>query len=387
MAGQTGEAGTGAASTGEAGTAAASKGPARPGGRLAWAGGERLDLLKSFFLGITLTAVFYEVFPLPLMEPGRLLSVFDNAVSEAIVALAAWGLFALGLKALRHRQDRKAFALLGSPQGREALARGAAPASGTDPATGLLALIQRNRPRRSGEGLVERRLTAVSHLFETHAVAAVQHPLLAQSEIDARRLDTAYTAVRVLIWAIPIVGFIGTVLGIGDAIAEFSHFMQGTDPASLAGAQVRAALSGVTGGLAVAFNTTFLALSLVIPIMLWGSLLQKAEEDLLLSLDEFCLWQLAGRLKVTWEGDSAAGARLVANSAEVLAQLERAVAHFSRQSEMTAHQLAGVQPLIKDFTDRLLDPSEHPHGEGPTADSAADPAPNPAAAKQGAKAG
>lgn len=352
MAGQTGE--------------ADKEATAAPGGPLAWVAGERLDLLKALFLGITFTAIFYEVFPLPLIEPGRLLSVFDNAVSEAIVAISAWGLFALALKALRHRADRKVLALLGSPQGREALAQGAAPASGTDPAASLLGLLRRTRPRWRSAGIVERRLAAVSRLLEPRAVTGVQRSLLAQSEIDARRLDAAYTAVRMLIWAIPIVGFVGTVLGIGDAIAEFSHFMQGTDPASLAAAQVRAALSGVTGGLAIAFNTTFLALTLVIPVMLWGSLLQKSEEDLLLSLDEFCLWELAGRLRVAWDGGAAPGteALLTANSAEVMAQLERAVAHFSRQSELSAHQLAGVQPLIKDFTDRLVEPRERPREEG-----------------------
>jgi biopolymer transport protein ExbB/TolQ len=351
---------------------------ARPAGRLDWIAGERLDLLKAFFLGLTLTAIFYEAFPLPLVEPGRLLSIFDNAVSEAIVALAAWALFALVLKALRHRHDRKAFALLGSPHGGEILKAGLA--SGTDPALDLTALLRRRRSRWAADGMVERRLAAVSRLLAPPAVAGVQRSLLAQSEIDARRLDTAYTAIRVLIWGIPIVGFIGTVLGIGDAIAEFSHFVQGTDPANLAGTQVRAALGGVTGGLAVAFNTTLLALALVLPIMLWGSLLQKWEEDLLLSLDEFCLWELAGHLRVTWDGDAAGTeARLIANSAEAMAQLERAVANFSRQSELTAHQLAGVQPLIKDFTDRLLESPERPRREDPAADPAA--AKNPAKAE------
>jgi len=352
----------------------------RPLGRMPWIAGERLDLLKAFFLALTLTAFLYEVFPLPLMEPGRLLSVFDNAVSEGIVALAAWGLFALGLKALRHRYDGKAFALLGSPQGREALTLSALPAAEANPGEALLAFLRRTRSRWARDGMVERRLAALSRLLEPRGVTGVQRSLIAQSEIDARRLDSAYAAIRVLIWAIPIVGFIGTVLGIGDAIVEFSRFVQGADPASLAGAQMRTALSGVTGGLAMAFNTTFLALALVIPIMLWGSLLQKREEDLLLSLDEFCLWELGWRLKAAWtEGPEDAGVRRPAEPPEVMAQLERAVANFSRQADLTAHQLAGVQPLVKDFTDRLLESSDRPRREEPSAD--------PALAKREAEAG
>lgn len=353
---------------------------ARPLGRLAWIAGERLDLLKAFFLALTLTAFLYEVFPLPLVEPGRLLSVFDNAVSEGIVALAAWGLFALGLKALRHRYDGKALALLGSPQGREALELSVLPAAETNPGAALLAFMRRTRSRWARDGMVERRLAALSRLLEPPAVTGVQRSLLAQSEIDARRLDSAYAAIRVLIWAIPIVGFIGTVLGIGDANVEFSRFVQGADPASLAGTQMRTALSGVTGGLAMAFNTTFLALALVIPIMLWGSLLQKWEEDLLLSLDEFCLWELGRRLKATWSGGPEnAEARRLAEPPEVMAQLERAVANFSRQADLTAHQLAGVQPLVKDFTDRLLESSDRPRRE--------DPAKHPALAKREVEAG
>jgi len=339
---------------------------------MAWVASERLDLLKAFFLGLTFTAIFYEVFPVPLIEPGRLLSVFDNAVSETIVALAAWALFTLALKNLRYRSDRRSLILLASPEARELLAKGASPASSLDLGAELARLLRKSRPSWSSEGMVVRRLSAVSRLLEPHAAVGLHRNLLAQSDIDARRLDASYTALRVLIWAIPILGFIGTVLGIGDAIVEFSRFVQGTDPANLLGPQMRAALTGVTGGLAIAFNTTFLALVFVIPVMLWGSLLQKAEEDLLLSLDEFCLWELAGRLKLSWDADVAgAGAQLVSNSAEVMGQLERAVAHFSRQADLTAHQLAGVQPLVKDFTDRLLETSDPAGPQSPVADPAA----------------
>jgi hypothetical protein len=68
---------------------------------------ERLDLLKSMFLGVTLTAFFYEVFPLPFVDPGRVLSVFDNWVSEVIVGLSLWSLFLLMFKYLAHRRQAK----------------------------------------------------------------------------------------------------------------------------------------------------------------------------------------------------------------------------------------------------------------------------------------
>ena len=43
--------------------------------------------------------------------------------------------------------------------------------------------------------------------------------LKSQSEIDATMVDSSYVLIKVFIWAIPILGFIGTVLGISEAVS------------------------------------------------------------------------------------------------------------------------------------------------------------------------
>jgi len=165
---------------------------------------------------------------------------------------------------------------------------------------------------------------------------------------------------QVFIWAIPILGFIGTVLGIGNSVNEFSQFIQTAEGGGEFTAQMRAALGGVTSGLAVAFNTTYLALVLVIPVMLITSFLQKSEEEYLLDIEEFCLERLLPRLHVKPGEEALAEGyedhlhRIMRLSETWLGQFEPLVQGLSRQAEMMSHQLTGIQPLVKEFTDRLL---------------------------------
>ena len=60
--------------------------------------------------------------------------------------------------------------------------------------------------------------------------------------------------VRYITWAIPSIGFIGTVRGIGDALGQAYKAVEGD-------------ISGVTVSLGVAFNSTFVALVLSIIMM------------------------------------------------------------------------------------------------------------------------
>ncbi len=86
---------------------------------------------------------------------------------------------------------------------------------------------------------------------------------------DTEAYDLAYQASyalpKILIWAIPVLGFIGTVLGIGKAIGSFESFIA----ASVEDFNVlRDGLSQVTEGLGTAFDTTFLALTISLVVML-----------------------------------------------------------------------------------------------------------------------
>ena len=162
-------------------------------------------------------------------------------------------------------------------------------------------------------------------------------------------MQTGYTLINVFIWAIPILGFIGTVFGIGQSIGEFSQFIRGVETSELS-TQMRSALSGVTQGLSVAFNTTFLALVGVIPVMLLSSTLRKGEEDLLLSVEEYCLEDLLPNLHVRPGEETMDEAvhehlgKLVEFSENWRKQVAPVMSELEKQSESLKHQVIEDPP-------------------------------------------
>lgn len=104
-----------------------------------------------------------------------------------------------------------------------------------------------------------------------------------ESERDTSAFDSTYATVRVLIWAIPIMGFIGTVMGLGNAISGFGDFLSGSAELS----QIKDAIGQVTLGLGVAFDTTLLALVLSVFVMFPLSSIQRREENLFVEIDNY----------------------------------------------------------------------------------------------------
>ncbi len=96
----------------------------------------------------------------------------------------------------------------------------------------------------------------------------------------------SYSLSRFMVWAIPIMGFIGTVWGISNGIAHFSDAMTGTSSVTDVSAMLKENLPLVTNSLATAFDTTLLALLLSIPLMMVMIWLEKQEEAYLIDLEE-----------------------------------------------------------------------------------------------------
>ena len=101
---------------------------------------------------------------------------------------------------------------------------------------------------------------------------------------DAMALDGSYALNRFLIWAMPILGFLGTVLGITSAIGSIS-------PAELE----KGGAEAVTQGLTQAFDATALALGLTLVAMFCNYLVEKLEQGLLERVDEYVDAELAHR--------------------------------------------------------------------------------------------
>lgn len=95
------------------------------------------------------------------------------------------------------------------------------------------------------------------------------------SESEADRLDSELAMIRYIAWAIPSIGFIGTVRGIGAALGEAHRAVEGD-------------IAGVTANLGVAFNSTFVALVISILIMFLVHQIQLQQERLVLDTQEYC---------------------------------------------------------------------------------------------------
>ena len=329
--------------------------------RLSGSRRDNVDLLKALFLGAVLTALFYEVFPLPFIEQARILTLFDNPVSEVITGMTFWSLFLLLFKFLNFRVQLKSQRAFSEPGVQAVLTQGIY-ATNADEVTGQLrGALEALKIKKYETSAIFRRVAQVLHFVRSAPKKESINDLLSyQSQIDVKKLETGYTLLQVFIWAIPILGFIGTVLGIGESVREFSVFIQTAEGGAQFSGQMRTALGGVTSGLAVAFNTTFLALVLVIPVMVVTSFLQKNEEEILLFVEEYCLEELVPHLHiapsnaVVTETFDEHMHRILQLSSNWLGQLEPLVEQLSRQTEMVSHQIGGVQPLLREFTDRLL---------------------------------
>ena len=108
-------------------------------------------------------------------------------------------------------------------------------------------------------------------------------------------METSYALVRGFVWAIPVLGFVGTVLGLSQAIGGFGGVLAATDDVG----QLAPALGEVTGGLSTAFDTTLKALVAALCIQLAMTFLKKSEEEFLDECSEYCNRNVVSRLKIT----------------------------------------------------------------------------------------
>ncbi len=101
-------------------------------------------------------------------------------------------------------------------------------------------------------------------------------------ELIAHRVDLRYSTIRYIVWVIPTIGFIGTVVGISRSLTLI-------DPGKMD-------LAAITGGLAIAFYTTIMALVLSAILVLMMHVVQKSEETAVNLAGDYCLKNLINRL-------------------------------------------------------------------------------------------
>jgi flagellar motor component MotA len=155
-----------------------------------------------------------------------------------------------------------------------------------------------NLPHRLRDSLMVNRIRKGLELFEIkQSTGDVGGMMSSQSDIDANRVGGSYALLKVFLWAIPILGFIGTVLGLSAAIGSMD-LSDAKDVDKIIGS-----ISKVTGGLGTAFDTTLLGLVLAMVLQFPMSSLSKKEDDNLNDIDAFCNDILLPRLEETMGGN------------------------------------------------------------------------------------
>ena len=109
---------------------------------------------------------------------------------------------------------------------------------------------------------------------------------LADSQIDIYRseMESEQSFIRYVLWAIPSVGFIGTVWGIGESLG-LAHEASSQD-----------GIRKITQALGVAFDTTLWALVLCIIMMYAVHGFQKRVDDFFIGMKDYVIENLINRL-------------------------------------------------------------------------------------------
>jgi biopolymer transport protein ExbB/TolQ len=113
----------------------------------------------------------------------------------------------------------------------------------------------------------------------------------AQAEVDQGRLVASMATVHYLAWAIPSLGFLGTVRGLAGSLTMTGHIDQET----------QTFIEQATRHLTVAFDCTLVALALSLVVMFLLHSVQRDEEALIIDCQQYCLENLVNR---TYEPES-----------------------------------------------------------------------------------
>ena len=98
-----------------------------------------------------------------------------------------------------------------------------------------------------------------------------------QTSVEALgvRFEADNAMIRYIIWAIPSIGFVGTVRGIGQALSQADEALAGD-------------IAGMTASLGTAFNSTLVALLASLVLMLLLHVLQRAQDRRLVDIQAYC---------------------------------------------------------------------------------------------------
>jgi hypothetical protein len=270
--------------------------------------------LAAFLVGLPLAALILGLFHFGPLRRTYAFRYVEYPVQWVEVIFFTCGVGALVVKFLQARLESMVCSL-------DILPRWDGKAVGVDKAGELLASVDR-QPARIQTTYLGRRLREILDFVKQRQSARdLDDHLRSLSDTDTLEQENSFALVRFITWAIPILGFLGTVIGITGAIG-------GVTPEVL-----EESLSSVTDGLSEAFDSTALALGLTMVLMFLTFLVEKIEQSTLAKVDYLVERQLAHR----FQRESADSAPFLDAIQKSTATLTRSVEHLVvRQAELWA---------------------------------------------------
>ena len=132
------------------------------------------------------------------------------------------------------------------------------------------------------KALVGKRLLRLLGVWESTG-SSFQLERAADSDVELYELSmtSSFSLPKVLLWAIPLMGFIGTVIGMSQAVGSFDAVLSNADNVD----GLKNGLVKVTGGLGTAFDTTYLALVISVILAFPLNVCERNEDRLLSQID------------------------------------------------------------------------------------------------------
>ncbi len=168
------------------------------------------------------------------------------------------------------------------------------------------------------------RVQDVLHYVNAGRKGGIEDHLKYLADLSVDRLIQSYSLIRTVTWAVPIMGFLGTVIGITMAIANVTP------------EQLDSSLPEVTAGLAVAFDTTAQALTMSMVLVFATFLVERGEQSILNDVEQFGIDSI-----VPFVGERAADAAATASGLPALANWTAEI--LAQQTDSWTHHLTTMQ--------------------------------------------
>lgn len=214
--------------------------------------------------------------------------IIKDPEQETEIIFAIWGVIILTHKLLTLRRERALFRLdfVRIQPGERII-----PDDALDRYKEMRAAVDRE-PRLRASLLPECMLAALHRFHATNSVQDASNAVKERAELAADQLDSSLSLVRYIAWAIPAVGFIGTVRGIGLALAFAEDAIKGD-------------ITPVIDALGLAFNSTLVALLISMGLMYMMHVVQSRQEAFIIDTQTFCRDKVIDVMKVPAREDSA----------------------------------------------------------------------------------